>query len=195
MYPQYARFISLEQKKTALYRLGHDPCDVHHLFSVLPRNEGEQHLRYCPLCVKEEREKYGETYWHRKHQIRNMNVCARHQCRLMESSVPVKSELSYTFYPAEFCTQDAIVVREDRLHLIRFAEYLEAVVDAPMDFQNDVPVSAILYDGMSRTKYLKPSGRSRYTQLLVEDIRRFYGELGISNIAGMNQIQRVLLGS
>lgn len=195
MYPQYARFIPLEQKKTALYRLGHDHCDVHHLFSILPRNEGEQHLRYCPLCVKEDRERYGEAYWHRKHQVRNMNVCTKHICALIISSVPVKSEQSYTFYPAEFYTQDDMVVWEDNAQLIRFAEYLEAVFDAPMDFHNDVPVSAILYDGMSRTKYLKPSGRSRYTQLLAEDIRRFYGELGISNIASMNQIQRVLLGS
>ena len=80
MYPQYARFIPLEQKNTALYRLGHDPCDVHHLFSVLPRCEGEQYLRYCPLCVKEDRERYGETYWHRKHQIRNMSACSKRRC-------------------------------------------------------------------------------------------------------------------
>ena len=53
MYPQYARFIPLEQKKTALYRLGHDNCDAHHLFCVLPRSEGEQYLRFCPLCAED----------------------------------------------------------------------------------------------------------------------------------------------
>lgn len=42
---QYARFIPLEQKKTALYRLGHDNCDAHYLFCVLPRSEREQYLR------------------------------------------------------------------------------------------------------------------------------------------------------
>ena len=66
MYPQYARFVTLEQKKTALFRLCHDSCDIHHLFAVLPRDEGEQYLRFCPLCVKEDRDTYGETYWHRK---------------------------------------------------------------------------------------------------------------------------------
>ena len=195
MYPQYAKFIPLEQKKAALYHLGYDPCDVHHLFSVLPRNEGEQHLRYCPLCVKEDRLNCGEAYWHRKHQTRNVSVCAKHKCRLVESPVQAKSEQSYTFYPAEIYAQDAGVVMENNEVAIQFAEYLEAVFVASMDFNNDVPVSAILYDSMSRTKYLKSSGRSRYTQLLADEISRFYGEFGISNIASMNQIQRVLLGS
>lgn len=49
MYPQYARFIPLEQKKLALYHIGYDFCDVHHLFTVLPRTESEQNLRHCPL--------------------------------------------------------------------------------------------------------------------------------------------------
>ena len=53
MYPQYARFIPLEQKKTALYRLEHDNCDVHHLFPVLPRNEGEQYSAARQITVNE----------------------------------------------------------------------------------------------------------------------------------------------
>ena len=34
MYQQYARFISLEQKKNALYKLCYDNCDVRHLCNV-----------------------------------------------------------------------------------------------------------------------------------------------------------------
>ena len=195
MYPQYARFIPLEQKKTALYRLGHDNCDAHHLFCVLPRSEGEQYLRFCPLCAEDDRETYGEAYWHRKHQIRNMSVCTKHKCRLVESSVPAKSEQSFTFCPAEHCIgYDKAVFEEDQT-AAQYATYLESVFDAPMDFNNDIPVSSIMYDGLSRTKYLKPSGRSRYTKLLADDLNVFYREMGLYNIASMYQIQRVLLGS
>lgn len=151
MYPQYARFIPLEQKREALNRLCHDSCDVHHLFAVLPRVEGEQFLRFCPLCVKEDRENYGETYWHRKHQIRNMGICTRHKCRLMESIVPAKSEQSYTFFPAENYVEDSVPILESDAEKICFAVFLEAVFDAPMDFDKDIPVSSILYDGMGRT--------------------------------------------
>ena len=195
MYPQYARFIPLEQKKTALYRLEHDNCDVHHLFSVLPRTDREQHLRFCPLCADDDRETYGEAYWHRKHQIRNMSICTKHRCRLVESSVPAKSEQSFTFCPAEhYISCDKVVFEEDQL-VVRYAMYLESVFDAPMDLNNDIPVSAILYDGMSRTKYLKPSGRSRYTKMLADDLNVFYRDMGLHTIASMHQIQRALLGS
>ena len=193
MYPQYARFIPLEQKKDALYRLVHEPCDVHHLFCVLPRNEGEQYLKFCPMCVNDDRKTYGEAYWHRKHQIRNMGICVKHKCRLKESTVPAKSEQSFTFSPAEnYIGNDETVVESDPV-AIRFASYLDSVFDAPMDFENDVPISAILYDGMSRTKYLKPSGRSRYTKMLADDMNEFYRSMGISNVASLHQIQRALL--
>ena len=52
---------------------------------------------------------------------------------------------------------------------------------------------SILYDGMSRTKYLKPSGRSRYTKMLADDMGEFYGSMGICSVASVYQIQRVLL--
>lgn len=195
MYPQYARFVPLEKKKAALYRLGHEPCDVHHLFCVLPRSEGEEYLKFCPLCAREDREKYGEAYWHRKHQIRNMSICTKHRCRLKESGVLAKSEQCFTFCPAEnYVSDDGVVIEIDPV-AIQFASYLESVFDAPIDFENDIPVSSVLYDGMSRTKYLKPSGRSRYTKLLVDDIEKFYRGMGICNVASMSQVQRALLGS
>ena len=195
MYPQYGRFIPLAEKKEALYRLGHNSCDVHYLFPVLPRNDGERYLRFCPLCVKEDRETYGEAYWHRKHQIRNMSICTRHKCRLIESSVPAKSEQSFTFCPAENYTYDREAEFENDLSVIQYMEYLVSVFDSVMDFDNDIPISSILYDGMSRTKYLKPSGRSRYTKMLAEDINIFYENMGVCNIVSVYQIQRILLGS
>ena len=193
MYPQYARFIPLMQKKTALYRLGHETCDPHHLFCVLPRNEGELHLRFCPLCVKEDRERYGEAYWHRKHQIRNMRICTKHRCRLVESNVPAKSEQSYAFYPAETYTHEDQAAVEHNPLVFQFSDYLGAVFDAPMNFESDILISAILYDGLSRTKYLKPSGRTRYTKQLADDMGDFYRGIGINSVASMSQIQRVLL--
>lgn len=195
MFPQYARFIPLEQRKSAKYHIGHNSCDIHHLFSVLPRTDEEQYLRYCPLCAEEDRKQYGEAYWHRKHQIRNMAICTRHSCRLEVTDVAAKSEQSYTFFPAETSIPDrtaAFICDPERK---RFAAYLEDVFDAPLDFENDIPVSSILYNGMSRTKYLKPSGRSRYTKMLADDMKVFYERLGLCSVASMSQIQRVLLGS
>lgn len=51
-----------------------------------PRTENRQ-LRYCPLCVIEDREKYGESYWHNIHQIRGMPICPIHNCNLHDSEI------------------------------------------------------------------------------------------------------------
>lgn len=39
-------------------------------------------LKYCPICRKEELERYGEGYWHREHQLPLVTVCPEHGCRL-----------------------------------------------------------------------------------------------------------------
>ncbi len=194
MYPQYARFIPASQKKTALYRLGNDFCDAHHLFAILPRSEKEQYLKFCPICAKEDRQNYGETYWHRKHQIRNIMICPRHHCYLEDSSIPAKSELSFTLFPAEIAVDGRNATFTENSVLQQFAEYMERIFDAPWDFDNNVPLSAILYHGLKQTKYLKPSGRSRYTKQLSDDMSLFYSKLGMNEIATINQIQRELLG-
>ena len=42
------------------------------------RMDRSKHLRFCPACVKEDREAFGETYWHRIHQITGVEVCPYH---------------------------------------------------------------------------------------------------------------------
>lgn len=45
-------------------------------------------LRYCPICTNEDRLEYGETYWHRLHQVYDIHVCSLHEVFLENSSVP-----------------------------------------------------------------------------------------------------------
>lgn len=190
MFPQYARFLPLEQKKEALYKLLYKNSDVHHLFCVLPRREGEHYLRYCPLCAKEQ----GEKFWSRTHQIRDMRVCTKHQCRLEESHVSAQSQQAFTFLAAEFYIEAKEAVPCNNEAALRYAEYIKGVFEAPIDFEKDVSISAVLYHGMKKTKYLKSTGRSRYTKQLVGDMKEFYTKMGLENIASLAQVQRTLLG-
>jgi len=193
MFSQYGRFLPLEQKQEAMHKLAYENCDFHHLFCVLPRRKGEQHLRYCPLCLQEDR-KQGEAYYHRVHQIRDMRVCTKHKCELEETDVTATSHLSFTFCPAELYMDEREPIYCNNEKMLQYAEFIESVFIAPMDLDNNIPISAILYHGMRRTKYLKSSGRSRYTKNLVDDMEQFYREMGLNNIASLAQVQRTLLG-
>lgn len=194
MFPQYGRFISLEQKKEAIYHIGHDFCDVHHLFPILPRVGADQLLKYCPLCAKEDRHTYGETFWHRTHQIRNMRICPSHKCLLEVSAVTAKSEQTFTLCPAESYVDCKNPVLENDPLKIAYAQFLSDVFHAPVQFDTDTPISSVLYYAMQKTKYMKSSGKTRYTQKFAKDLNTYYQKLGVGSIASVHQIQRVLLG-
>ena len=194
MFNQYARFIPLAQKEKALYHLEYDFRDVHHLFSVLPRGDTDRFLKYCPICAEEDRQKYGETYWHRNHQIRGMQVCYKHNCMLENSDITAKSEQTFTFCPAEEYAVKRNANGIKNVHSRRYAEYITAIFDAPIDIANDIPISAVLYYAMANTCYMKSTGKNRYTKRFTEDLTAFYQNYDIGNIASIYQIQRLLLG-
>jgi hypothetical protein len=45
-------------------------------------------LRFCPICEREDKERFGERYWHRVHQIPGIEVCPIHSVFLEMSSAP-----------------------------------------------------------------------------------------------------------
>lgn len=168
MFPQYARFIPLEQRKKALYHLCYDFRDVHHLFCVLPRTDTDRYLKYCPLCCAEDRQKYGETYWHRTHQLRNMMICPKHHCNLEISTVTAKSEQTFTFCPAEeYATIISPTTANNALSQ-QYADYMAAVFHSPLSLTDDIPISAVLYNALLNTPYMALSGKARHTKQLAE---------------------------
>jgi len=101
MHPYFV--ISYTQKlRTEIDRVlnGGVPALTHDRKMVLKsRRSWTQHLRYCPLCVAEDIAVYGETYWHRKHQLPGYYYCTKHQIRLSDSHITTK-QTTAGFYPA-----------------------------------------------------------------------------------------------
>ncbi|MBD7965947.1 TniQ family protein [Fictibacillus norfolkensis] len=55
-------------------------------------------IRYCPLCLKEDSELYGESFIHRKHQINFMNYCHRHNVQLIDECSCCHTDLTNLSY-------------------------------------------------------------------------------------------------
>ena len=81
MFSQYARFQSKERRKAFFNNLMETREGYFDVISINRKGE-DATLRYCPICAREDREMYGETYWHRKHQLRGINICPIHFCNL-----------------------------------------------------------------------------------------------------------------
>lgn len=45
-------------------------------------------FKYCPECVREDRDLFGETFWRRCHNVPFVRTCLLHKCKLTEISPP-----------------------------------------------------------------------------------------------------------
>jgi hypothetical protein len=87
---------------------GGTPTLTHDRTMVLKsRRSWLKYLRYCPLCVAEDISEYGETYWHRKHQLPGSYYCTKHQARLVNSHITTK-QATTGFYPASSETREDV---------------------------------------------------------------------------------------
>ena len=87
--PQYLPFLRPAQANQVVTSMGssqggniHTRCGISAGAVRQPR-----FFRYCPICVKKQYEKYGEPYWQRSHQFSGIDICYRHQCRLVSSTL------------------------------------------------------------------------------------------------------------
>ena len=191
MFPQYARFMPADKRDVALAELKRY-CDPHKVFTILPRNEGELWLKYCPQCATEDRKKYGETYWHRTHQIRNIMICPIHKCKLVNSEVDIRSEKIFAFNPAEMAIKNVIPVLVDDVGQIKFAKYVSGLFNMNIANSNESNIKAVIYNAITKTKYVK--GKHRKMAQFSQDLQSYFMEVGMNTIASIYQIQKVMLG-
>lgn len=62
-------------------------------------------MRYCPVCYQEDLQLYGEPYWHRSHQLPDMQICTKHRCWLVDTDVTYNSARQQELFPATFTMQ------------------------------------------------------------------------------------------
>lgn len=80
-------------------------------------------LRFCPLCANEDKERFGECYWHCAHQLPGIYVCATHQIFLEGSDVRLRnSGERYAYFAAEQA------IHSTRLRLLDLSKHTDAVL-------------------------------------------------------------------
>lgn len=100
LFPFYSPFLPLERSKSIRAQMiSGDGTSIHRKIGATS-NLFLSRLRYCPICVMEERKNLGECYWHRLHQVAGVVICPIHMVYLENSEVRVPS-LSYVFISAE----------------------------------------------------------------------------------------------
>lgn len=176
MYPYYARFYPKDVKKAAFEDLMQMGGGVRNMLTGSLRRYGEdRYLRYCPMCLQEDKERYGESYWHRTHQLPSVNVCPKHHCYLCNSTVLINGtkKLSLTSAGEEIKEVEEPVYSTNHIEKV-VAEYITEVFLSDFDMESDVNVGKFLHSKLANTNYLSPRGQNRKLELLVKDFNAVY---------------------
>ena len=178
MFPCY-RFAENTRLCNALKSMTDSGEDVHHLLPVSKnRTSGQPHyIKYCPVCAIDARERYGEAYWTRQANIRNINICARHKCRLKSTKIEISSKKSGRLYVAEEEINDTVPEFVDDGLELQFAQYVTEVFQSPIEIENTVGIGEFLNSRLEGTQYLSARGKARNITLLFNEFMEFYKEL------------------
>ncbi|HLW00392.1 MAG TPA: TnsD family transposase [Ktedonobacterales bacterium] len=103
LFPFYAPFLQSEHPSEIrkAMRLSGGTSAQARIGRVAEQHRWPSQLRACPHCVREDRQQFGECYWHRVHQILGVEVCPFHACYLLNSDISTHSRHSFAPISAE----------------------------------------------------------------------------------------------
>lgn len=173
LFPYYARFLPYERRKTAYGQILTMSGIYRKILSITPnRNQEKQYLKYCPICIEEDRKKYGESYWNRIHQIPEITVCPIHGCRLLNSTVEVSRRNTRYFYPADNVEDMTITYGSKKEQDISI--YLKAVIERKLDIEKKFLIGDLLSNALQGTEYASVRGEMINVNKLSQDFFEFY---------------------
>lgn len=193
MLPYYARFLPIERRRKAFDLLLHmDKRFNDMLYIRKNKTLHRQHLRFCPCCVDEDRRTYGETYWHRIHQLDQVNICPIHGCRLSDSVVDITSKGSPSLIHAEEVLPADLKSTPSGNDLeLQVAQYVVNVFQADLDMNTELTIGQYLHRKMEHSKYLSVRGKKRNITTLAEDFFEHYKGLPRTTLTEVWQIGKI----
>lgn len=142
LFPFFASFIPKERAKEVIENMKDgDVANVYNMMGITASSIFyNKYFRFCPECVNEDIKTYGETYWHRLHQVTGVFICPKHKQFLYNSSVLMRGENRQTYIPA---TTDNCLIKETKSFsedtfkkLLWISEDVQIILNKKFTFQS-----------------------------------------------------------
>ncbi len=189
LFPEYGRFIEPIRRDRLLKECDFTKGNWNNNL-MRPAGLGDRYLRYCPVCVKEDRETYGETYWNRLHQITGMKVCVKHGVYLLDSSILLETKLT-RMKAAEIVIDEpegAVECHDEQI--LGLSLYMAEVFLSP-NYSHD-GIGRYLNNRID-PKYLRSNGE-RLMSELYNEYKAFYRSLSKEMLMSSNVMTRIYRG-
>lgn len=181
LFPYYGAFVREERalKAIEIMRRG-NLSKVYNMLGVLSwrKNQSLQFFRHCPECVKEDVANYGETFWHREHQIPGVFVCNKHNSYLLDTNFPIIGANRQMYNGArniEF-KDNTLDLKDDMLIKAKLlTESINILLNREYTFYNPEKSRKVLMNKLISKGLASPYGLIRQTKLQ-EEVVEFWGE-------------------
>ena len=193
MFPYHCHFLSMGRKNKAMQALINMDSNYRN-YILFPRRTEIPSMRYCPLCAADERKNYGETYWHRLHQIYELPVCPVHKCFLMNTDYKLSGKLPPNLISAEIViplSENIILCDNEKLLLL--ARYIKEIFDLPIKMDSDFAASDLFKRRTEKRCYRTPRGEVCRITSLYNDFAEYYKGI-IDDIPDQWKIHKLLIG-
>lgn len=210
MFGCYGRFLPRERRNRSFSAMCQmQPGYMNLLYIPTRKTKEDKFLRYCPLCVQSDRKTYGETYWHRTHQLPGLRICPLHYCGLVLSTVRTDRSSSLGLFTAEevvweksrMATEDMPINTsplQDRAER-ELAVYISKVFQSDMNelMQNDkwggdsIGIGKLLHSYLIGTPYVSARGEMRNLRVLAHDFNHYYTSISGNTLQEEWQLKKI----
>lgn len=170
--PYAVSFLSAEERERRLLAFSHcgQRMDLGALAQKIVRNSRQ--LKFCPGCVKDDLQTYGESYWHRVHQLDGYLHCPLHDTPLKVTQVHIRTRRQLLPHEAgSISTRIEVAAQRDKV--VRLSAGVKEALNweniLPTDLQSDYFEQSALY-GYQISRRRIASG------VFSSDVRDFFGE-------------------
>ena len=133
-------------------------------------------MRYCPVCYQEDLQLHGEPYWHRSHQLPDMQICTKHRCWLVDTDVAYNSTRQQELFPASFTMQLKKQSAEPVPGcLLALDSLLHDTLDSSFDYRDGSVYHAVLDCALRSRGWRSLTGGRTYATKIENALLNLYG--------------------
>jgi len=179
-FPLYSVFLSKDKHTEVIDCMKYTGNDKIYIILGLTASKFDvrKNYKYCPLCLEEEVELYGEAYFHRIHQVPGVLVCEKHECKLYNYITKFKSYREFIrldYNNRELIKYPTYYKKEINKILVEIVKSVRYIMNLEYLKYNKELVLKKIYNILDYKGYVSPSIRIKQKKL-TEDVKKYYSE-------------------
>lgn len=175
LFPYYARFWSADRKQSVETALSSDEDTA--VFKVGMYQASMQRptfFRYCPQCYQEDITQYGEPYWHRQHQLADLNICTKHRCYLQATKLSLRNGEKLLCAAADIEPMQRNEPDFPSNLEIKVAEIIKESLTTPLLFDDGMQYKKAFDSRLKEANWRSPTGKHTNTAEVFDFMYHFY---------------------